>query len=284
MREVLVATVGTSIITNLAAVARCKSFSQWLEEQPESDRRPLEGCEQLLREAATDLEKDRVKQAAQELASLPGCPRVLGAEVASLTALLQEPPYGQLRRVLLLHSDTEHGLRAAAFLQELIPARFGLEAYRRRVTDLRDDLPGVFRTSGLRQLVRELARAVREHGARKLVFDATGGYKAQVAIAVAVGQVFGVPVVYRFERFPEVIEIPPLPLSLDEKELRPLLQQLEKGPITSEALRDFVGDPLTEANPRFARLAVVLSGPDDRGMFSLSPMGQLMWEAMQLGL
>lgn len=282
MRDTLVATVGTSVLTNLQQITLHNDFETWVLTQPEADREALRTAKAVLLEAVHDLEKKRAEQAARALSSFRFLPRVLGAEVASISALLREPPYGGLKQALLLHSDTEEGWLAAEFLTHFLHVRFALQVQPRRVSELRDDVPGVFRTFGLRNLVKEFARTVQEFGSNKLVFDATGGYKAQVALAVLVGQVFGVPVVYRFERFAEIIELPPLPFTLDLGFLSSVRDLLEKGKLTSTDLEAAVGQPLTDANPRFAKLSVALSAPDETGAYSLSPMGQLLLEALKM--
>src|SRR5438093_1489422 len=74
-------------------------------------------------------------------------------------------------------------------------------------------------TVGTRLIVRNLAKAVcqiiRDHGASSCAINATGGYKAQIAIAVLMGQALGVPVYYKHERFDEIIAFPPMPVALD---------------------------------------------------------------------
>lgn len=282
MRQVLVATVGTSVLSNFQAMVNAPDFQSWLETQPAHDRPTLVQHRQALQEAAGDLKRKRFEQAALVLACFSAVPRVLGAEVASIEGLLREPPYEKLQKVVLLHSDTEAGHDAAQFLRHYLKLRFGLETRARRVADLRDDAPGVFRTAGLRQLVVELARAVREFKAENMVIDATGGYKAQVAVAVAVGQVFQIPVVYRFERFPEIIEIPPLPVSLDWDFLQQHRQLLLQNTIHAADLERHFGKPLTEANPDFSRFAVALSAPSEDGSYTLSPSGQLLAEALKM--
>lgn len=281
MRQVLLATVGTSVLTNFRQLEQAPSFEAWVAEQPEGERPGLLRHRAAYLEAAHDLAKKRWEQAAIVLACLSETPRVLGAEIASLEAILREPPYGQLQEVLLLHSDTPDGAAAARFLARYMALRFGLATKTRRVAELRDDVPGVFRTFGLRQLVVELARAVREYGPERLVIDATGGYKAQVAIAVALGQVFQIPVVYRFERFPEVVELPPLPFALDLPFLEAHRAILEKDVVSKEELEQHFGAPLSEANQQFARFSVALSGPDATGAYTRSPSGQLLFEALR---
>lgn len=282
MRDTLVATTGTSVLTNFQALHTRKDFETWVRTQPEAEREGLGEAKDLLLEAAHDLAKMRGESAANTLAGLSFLPRVLGAEVASISALLREPPYSGLKQAILLHSDTEDGALAAEFLARFLSLHFELEVQRRRVPELRDDVPGVFRTFGLRNLVKEFARAVHSFGSSRLVFDATGGYKAQVALAVVVGQVFAVPVVYRFERFPEIIELPPLPFSLDLEFFSPFVGLLQKGTLSKADLEEALGGPLTDANANFAKFSIALNAPDHNGNYSLSPMGQLILESLQL--
>ncbi|MFN3414242.1 MAG: putative CRISPR-associated protein [Thermoanaerobaculum sp.] len=282
MRDTLVATIGTSVLTNFQSLKLHHDFETWVVTQPEAERPGLREVAGVLLEAAHDLSKKRAEQAAKALVHLRFLPRVLGAEVASVSALLREPPYGGLKRAVLLFSDTDDGSLAAKFLTHFLRLRFELEVQPRRVLELRDDVPGVFRTFGLRNLVKEFARTVQEFGSNRLVFDATGGYKAQVALAVVVGQVFGVPVVYRFERFAEIIELPPLPFTLDVEFFDSVKALLEKQTLTIGDLELAVGQPLTDANPKFAKLSVALSSPNEQGDYSLSPMGQLILEALKM--
>ncbi|MBE3573778.1 MAG: putative CRISPR-associated protein, partial [Moorella humiferrea] len=58
-------------------------------------------------------------------------------------------------------------------------------------------------------------RVILERGASFCAINATGGYKAQIAIAVLLGQALGVPVYYKHERFNEIIAFPPMPVALD---------------------------------------------------------------------
>jgi hypothetical protein len=56
---------------------------------------------------------------------------------------------------------------------------------------------------------------VRNFGPEAIAINATGGYKAQISFAGMIGQALEIPVYYLFEKFSEVIELPPQPVSLD---------------------------------------------------------------------
>ena len=115
-----------------------------------------------------------------------------------------------------LVSDTEEGRFVGDLLVKFFEKnKFGyiLEAERSIISDLDDKRTHDFKHRGLRNFVREVGRIIKNYNGN-VAINATGGYKAQIAFAVAIGQALNVPVYYRFERFPTIIELPPLPITL----------------------------------------------------------------------
>lgn len=283
-RSTLVQTVGTSLLTNLSDARILENYETWVATQPSGDQHALREYRQAVEGAAAALQQHRLPDVAAHLGEVGGRLRVLGAEVASLDTLRGETAYAGLRSVVLLHSDTADGLAAATVLEALLPRRVGVAAERRRIESMHDARPSEFKVRGLRNLVHELARVTRARGADDVVIDATGGFKAQIATAVAFGQAFGIPVLYLFERFPEVIEFPPLPLCVDLALAERHRDLLEQGEIDEASLQERFGGPLSEANPGFSAFAICLSGPEERAgrrVWGVSPMGQLLLELWQ---
>ena len=155
------------------------------------------------------------EQVAELLHNLEPDDRRCGAEINSVTDLLKdENRYVAKGNLHLLFSDTEEGKNIAAVLE----AYFTLDDWNvvaHRVDDLKDDDPRAFRTRGLRNLAKLLGERVREAGADSCAINATGGYKAQIAIAVLMGQALEIPVYYKHERFSAIIPFPPMPVALD---------------------------------------------------------------------
>ena len=114
-----------------------------------------------------------------------------------------------------MHSDTPNGQAIANILQQYYRAQGHALVETVKVEELQDQDPRRFRTKGLRQLARELCKILRERTPAACAINATGGYKAQIAIAVLLGQAIGVPVFYKHELFPEIIAFPPMPVALD---------------------------------------------------------------------
>jgi putative CRISPR-associated protein (TIGR02619 family) len=200
MRNRLISTVGTSLISNINA-----------------DFRPGNGVTEEQHQKLRDfLKAENWGQLARELCKVAPSARICGAEINSIEE-------ARKRRVVLQHihflvSDTPDGNNIGKLLETYFIER-GLDNLQtveaHKIESLQDAKPADFRTFGLRNLVREVGKIVSNHMAENIVIDATGGYKAQIAIAVVLGQVLEIPVLYRHERFPEIIDIPPMPIAFD---------------------------------------------------------------------
>lgn len=122
-------------------------------------------------------------------------------------------------RVRLVHSRTEDGEFCAERLAAFARVQ-GLQTETRRVEDLCYADTQVF-NRGLRHLVRLLAEEI--HMARvqgEVAIAATGGFKAEIAVANLVAALLGAPVYYIYEQFQELIRLEPLPVALAPDWLR----------------------------------------------------------------
>lgn len=150
---------------------------------------------------------------AAQLRQIAPTERLCGAEINSVADLLTHE-YTEKSRLHLLFSDTVDGENIAAVLAAYFTVD-GWQVQTHRVEALSDQDPKTFRTRGLRNLAKILGERVREAGAEYCAINATGGYKAQIAIAVLMGQALGIPVYYKHERFDAIIPFPPMPVALD---------------------------------------------------------------------
>lgn len=189
----LICTVGTSLLTNLKNL-----------ERNEKDR--PDNWETLL-----EAYKVRNYQAiCHGLRSLHPSERVNGAEINSIYELQKRSDL-RVERIFFLISDTEDGEFTGKILKSYYRyARLDCEVT--RVENLQDERPEEFSSKGLRNLVRKAGSIIGRIGREYAVFNATGGYKAQIAIAVVMGQTLDIPVYYKHERFTHIVRIPPLPV------------------------------------------------------------------------
>ncbi|MFN8558780.1 MAG: putative CRISPR-associated protein [Dehalococcoidia bacterium] len=199
--------------------------------------------------------------------------RVCGAEINSI----EEVRHGervQLEHLVFMVSDTAKGRDTGRVLQKYFEARTDLRLRKfeyQVVDDLQDERPADFRTHGLRNLVRHIGATVQAVGGPDFVaIDATGGYKAQIAIAVLVGQAMDIPVYYKHEFFNQVIDFPPMPIAFDYDLLgrnADILTALEKN-------QTFTSDELFDVDDKL-RVFLIEVPVDHAVLYELSPVGQI---------
>jgi putative CRISPR-associated protein (TIGR02619 family) len=180
--------------------------------------------------------------------------------------------------LFFLHSDTDDGRGIAAILKSYFQGKGHSPVESVEVSDLQDHDPKLFRTKGLRNLARKICAVIRDRSAAACAINATGGYKAQIAIGVLLGQAIGVPVYYKHELFSEIIAFPPMPVSLDfELWMRGsgMLYDLERAsePIPANVYAD-------EWDEKYESLVerVPIDGQD---YVELSPTGQIFHETFR---
>ena len=211
----LICTLGTSLIyPNLSGLPKSKSdHDGWLKKQPEQDRQYLD-WEFVSALGTAFTNSDDEKTVAELLAQIPATVRLCGAEINSIADVIHHGYAVSNCRLFFCHSATPDGERISKIL-DFYYRNKGFLATSKKINDLQDENPKLFRTKGLRNLAKEVSQIILEYGASQCAINATGGYKAQIAIAVLMGQALGVPVYYKHERFSEIIPFPPMPISLD---------------------------------------------------------------------
>lgn len=132
------------------------------------------------------------------------------AETNSLSKLKQESD-----KLIFLHSATDEGRKCAQSLLSYYENK-GYQTEEVEVEDL-NYKESKFKMRGLRFLVERLTELIekeREAG-RKVLINATGGFKAEIAYATMIGLLLKVPVYYIHEVFNDIIEMPPSPINWD---------------------------------------------------------------------
>ncbi|NBD31911.1 MAG: putative CRISPR-associated protein [Cyanobacteria bacterium] len=192
MQNTLICTVGTSLLNN------------------------LKRSEETIQ---TALSQQNWQQIALYLNQQHNTDRVCGAEINSITRICEKQLLNRQERLILLVSETEDGQATGQLLKQYYQHRDNPIPFKtvevRVLKGLRDDNVNAFRQEGLKNLVREISTEVNKFSPETIAINATGGYKAQISFAGMIGQALGIPVYYLFERFSEVIELPPQPIALD---------------------------------------------------------------------
>jgi putative CRISPR-associated protein (TIGR02619 family) len=192
MRNTLICTVGTSLLNNLKRANEAFQVA---------------------------LEQKNWNQLAKLLLEKPNTDRVCGAEINSITSICSKGLLSHYIRIIFLVSDTNDGRETGEILKRYYdnpqnPIHFEQVEFR-VLEGLRDDSIHDFKTQGLKNLVLEISEAVNKWLPDVIAINATGGYKAQISFAGMIGQALEIPVYYLFEKFSEVIELPPQPVALD---------------------------------------------------------------------
>lgn len=143
--------------------------------------------------------------------------RICGAEINTIEESIKKKSVN-LERIVFLVSESEIGINTGEFLKYYYKQRQDLnlkEVSFQIIEGLQDHEPKKFKSTGLRNLVKIIGSLVNRLEPKGVAIDATGGYKAQIAIAVLIGQALNIPVYYKHERFNEIIDFPAMPISLD---------------------------------------------------------------------
>ena len=257
-RTTLICTVGTSLIyPNLSSLTGATQ---------------TDPIQKKLAQAYTAKDWEKVASSLHELKSNE---RTCGAEINSMSDLLELEEI-EKSRLYLLHSDTEDGRTIANILERYFTIdRWTVKTW--CVEGLSDADPKLFRTRGLRNLAKIFGECVREAGSAGFcAINATGGYKAQIAVAVLMGQALDIPVYYKHERFNAIIPFPPMPVSLDFslwQRASHMFMMLDK-PDACEPWEWFCNDWDERLEPLVDRV------PDNgKEYLGLSPIGQIFHEA-----
>jgi putative CRISPR-associated protein (TIGR02619 family) len=251
MIQAIISTVGTSLLGNVARLSKDNKVRQLYDAK-------------------------NWPQFAKEVALLePGDP-ICGAEINSVSQLLTRKNFETVSTLHFCVSDTDEGRLLGSVLDKYYSERHpNLRVTIHSISDLSSINPERFRVYGLRNLARTVGRLVRDGGdPRYTALNCTGGYKAQVAIAVLIGQALDVPVYYKHEAFSAIISFPPMPVSFDYSLLAEhgdLLIALESGEVFES--------PVEVVEPIRALLEEVEG--EGKHLWALAPIGQIYLEGFR---
>lgn len=141
-------------------------------------------------------------------------PVAASAETNTLQAIGVQPS----DRVRFLHSDTDEGRFCSERLQHFYTHTVKCREVTGRSLTALTYSQVAFSQKGLKVLVEEAIKAVREarEGSLQPVFCATGGFKAEIAFLNLLGALLEIEVYYIHEQFRgEIVRLPRLPLAWD---------------------------------------------------------------------
>lgn len=197
-------------------------------------------------------------------------PQKASAEANAITRLVE--PGDEL---VFLYSDTEEGQLCAGALVRY----FSQQGYRsrlQRIEGLAYNEKG-FISHGLRAFVRLMAQEIRaaQASGRSPLLNATGGFKAEIAYATALGLMFHTPVSYIHEKFGDIVTLPATPIGWDYSLFvwySDFFNWMDKGPHPTVEVQSWLGGlPDT--------VSLLLEEADE--LTGLSPLGEAYLEAFR---
>ncbi|MEN3008989.1 putative CRISPR-associated protein [Pseudothermotoga sp.] len=260
-RDTLVCTVGASLLSNASKL-----------DAPEESKKILE----LAKLGKFD-EVIRIVKKIEDPKD-----HIWGAEINSVASLVEKGFLSARQKMYLLISDTPEGNIVGNILKVYFENNTNgldfnsVEIVKIDKLDNRNRLE--FKFLGLRNLVREMARCVKNHLEYSII-NATGGYKATIAYATLLGQALNVPVYYLFETFDEVIELLPIPVKFDPnvyKNYSNIFAYLEYVNTADEEsfLKKF-GFQSWNAVPDELKIFMERINLDNKNYLSLNPLGEI---------
>ncbi|ONN26434.1 hypothetical protein XJ44_08935 [Thermosipho affectus] len=256
MANTLICTVGASMISNLSRDEKLNEYYK---------NSQLEAIVNYFSESNEDPEEFRG----------------FGAEINSIASIVKKGYLTERKNLYFLVSDTDDGRKIGTILKNFFKVKKGYNFENvevKVISKLRDDKPNDFKIHGLRNLIKEIAGIIARHSG-EVIINATGGYKAQIAFALALGQGLSVPVYYRFERFPEVIELIPLPIDLDDSiyfEAKTLFEELENDIKPLKEVENLYKSLSLKSKVFFDEAMI-----DGKKYLAISPMGQIYLEIIK---
>lgn len=197
MKKILIATCGTSVLTNARTLKEeilgDRHFSNMTEEERKIIKVKL-------------LENLKIKNAND---------RSCGAEVNSTYFLLEQEKI-EIEKIILIASDSVDGILAAEIIKELLSTKLNIKNIEiKKVDKLNITKEYEFAIKGLRNLIRTTTEIIKGYNIQDLIIAPIGGFKAQISMVALVAQIYKIPAYYLYENSSNIIKMLPLPISLD---------------------------------------------------------------------
>ena len=183
---------------------------------------------------------------------------------------------GERDHVQLYASETPEGVFTARIIRQFVRRVWKCQAAMDVITGLQVEDAGRFRSQGVLRFVQKLVKEVNspDRYRYQIILNATAGFKSLVPYTTLVGLLFGVPVQYIFERSPEMITLPPIPVDFKQdfiQRVEPILERIDRETAVSEQ------EVLQGLSPNEREEVLPFLEPED-GQYTLSALGLLVYE------
>lgn len=210
MNKILLATCGTSVLTNARDVKKDVIGDRNYSEMTDEESRLI---------------KEKVMT---KLADKEPIARECGAELNSTYYLIKKGMYSKDMAYLIV-SDSIEGILSGKIIKELMIEKLGIKKVEIKIIDkLNITKEHEFAKKGLRNLASSVAQIISKENRQDLMISPIGGLKAQIFIVGLLAQIFKIPAYYLYENSTEIIELLPLPIDLDIDFFRDNIEVISK--------------------------------------------------------
>ncbi|OCS91023.1 hypothetical protein [Caryophanon latum] len=138
----------------------------------------------------------------------------VSAEYSLISALLKRKKLHNSAHITLIATNTIGGVACSAALCEIINKKFGMTV-KRQIVQMTVSNQQQFQEQQAKYM-HVLANALSEGEPRSTCFAPLGGYKVMTSLGYIVGSFLHYPTTYLHEEQQFLIEVPPVPLDIDE--------------------------------------------------------------------
>lgn len=260
MGNILIATCGTSILTNARDIKNEILGNRNLNEMTQEE---------------ANLLKERIKI---KLKDKKANEKECGAELNSTFYLIQENK-ALMDKIYLIVSDSIEGELAGNIIKNLLIEKLAIkEVEIKKIDKLNISKEHDFAIKGLRNLAGEVSRIIRKNEGNNIMISPIGGLKAQIFVVGLIAQLFKIPAYYLYENSTKIVALLPLPISLDLEFFKENIEVLSKVAKEGMILEKEIGTYL-KANPSLRNI-LKMEKIDGEVYFTLSPLGEVAYEKL----
>lgn len=196
MKDILIVTCGTSILTNARDLKKeiigDRNYNQMTEEEAE-----ILG-----------------KRILEDLRNKDVFDKKCGAELNSTYYIMEKGNFSG-KTIYLIVSDSVEGRTAGKIIEVLLKEKLNIDKVETKIIEkLNITREYEFAKKGLRNLASTVASIVKGNE-YNIMLSPIGGLKAQIFTVGLIGQIFKIPAYYLYENSTTIVELLPLPISLD---------------------------------------------------------------------
>lgn len=196
MKDILIVTCGTSILTNARDLKKeiigDRNYNQMTEEEAE-----ILG-----------------KRILEDLRNKDVFDKKCGAELNSTYYIMEKGNFSG-KTIYLIVSDSVEGRIAGKIIEVLLKEKLNIDKVETKIIEkLNITREYEFAKKGLRNLASTVASIVKGNE-YNIMLSPIGGLKAQIFTVGLIGQIFKIPAYYLYENSTTIVELLPLPISLD---------------------------------------------------------------------